>query len=228
MTEFRECLRRTRDAEKIGGLEEVHRLCDPVPDVTAIERHAAGIIETANLRKIIGLSNSAMDRAMKSDSADDILAELDTGIATIRPCGPDPVKDVFDLGLSEGPPRRHQFVLEDLIPAGWWTSLYAKTGSAKSFLALYIALHIVLGRPIFAKPVQQGSVLYLDAELDQQTFESRAWMIGIHWKTRWCHRDDAFAVQASPVTLSTEDAYDDQPAVAGMEASGVILITRSP
>ncbi len=177
VTDLRERLRRTGEAEKIGGLGDIHRLSDPTPDVTAVERHADGIIEVANRRKIIVLSNSASVRAMKGDSLDEILAEIDTGIATIQECAPDPLKDVFDLGMSEGPPPPQEFVLENLIPAGWWTSVYAKTGSAKSFLALYIAFCIVLGRPIFGRAVQQGPVLYLDAELDRHAFESRAWMI---------------------------------------------------
>jgi hypothetical protein len=85
--------------------------------------------------------------------------------------------DVVDLGQSSGPPSAQEFVLEKYIPTGYVTSLYAKGGSAKSFLALILAFHIVRGEKVFDCDVQQGPVLYLDAELDEKTAERRAWMI---------------------------------------------------
>lgn len=85
--------------------------------------------------------------------------------------------DVFDLGRSEAPPPPQEFVVQDYIPAGCVTTLYARGGSSKSFLALITAFHVVRGQRIFERDVQQGPVLYLDAELDQRTAERRAWMI---------------------------------------------------
>jgi biotin operon repressor len=89
----------------------------------------------------------------------------------------DPRHVVVDLGESAGPPPPQEFVLEDYIPAGCVTSLYAKGGSSKSFLALILAFHVVRGVSVFDRAVQRGPVLYLDAELDQQTAERRGWMI---------------------------------------------------
>lgn len=88
-----------------------------------------------------------------------------------------PLDDVINLGRSSGPPPPQDFVLQDYIPAGSVTSLYAKGGSSKSFIALMLGFHVVRGEKIFDRDIQQGPVLYLDAELDELTAERRAWMI---------------------------------------------------
>lgn len=89
----------------------------------------------------------------------------------------DALDDVTDLGNSAGPPPPQEFVLADYIPADCVTSLYAKGGSSKSFLALILGMHVVRGEKIFDREIQQGNVLYLDSELDERTALRRAWMI---------------------------------------------------
>lgn len=85
--------------------------------------------------------------------------------------------EVFDLGDSLRPPPPQEFVIDAYIPEGFTSTLYAKPGSAKSLLALFFAFHVVLGRDVFGRSVKKGSVLFLDAELDQTTFERRGWQI---------------------------------------------------
>lgn len=84
---------------------------------------------------------------------------------------------VFDLGESVEPPPPQQFVIEEYVPEGLVTTLYAQPGSSKSFLALYLGFHVFLGRQVLGRAVKRGRVLYLDAELDRATFERRGWQI---------------------------------------------------
>ena len=88
--------------------------------------------------------------------------------------------DVLDgfIDVSAGiEPDPQSFVVADLIPTGYITSLYGRAGSSKSFLAAVLAAHVVLGRSIFGKEVRQGPVVYLDGELEVDTFARRSWMI---------------------------------------------------
>lgn len=176
MIALRSRLRDSGDLEKIGGLPALDDACEANPDIARIERYAADIVKAAWLRLLITTSEEiAADADLRS--VEDYEAMMRSIVDAFPPRADDLMVDVLDLGLSEGPPAEQTFVVADLIPAGWWTSLYAKTGSAKSFLSLYIAFCIALGRPFFGRQVQQGPVLYLDAELDAETFERRAWMI---------------------------------------------------
>ena len=77
--------------------------------------------------------------------------------------------------LPEPEPRRS--IIEGLMPEGALTILFGDGGLGKSYLALYIATCVALGIPIAGRPVEQGPVLYLDAELDEDEFTRRAYAV---------------------------------------------------
>ncbi|WP_041399059.1 AAA family ATPase [Sphaerobacter thermophilus] len=74
-------------------------------------------------------------------------------------------------------PSPRQYIVEGLIPAGRITSLFADGGTGKSYLALYVAVCVALGRPVFNRAVIQGPVLFVDAELDAEEFVRRAYEV---------------------------------------------------
>lgn len=74
-------------------------------------------------------------------------------------------------------PSPRQYIVEGLIPAGRITSLFADGGTGKSYLALYVAVCVALGRPIFNRAVIQGPVLFVDAELDAEEFVRRSYEV---------------------------------------------------
>lgn len=81
------------------------------------------------------------------------------------------------IGQGEEPPPR-SFLVEDLMPSQFITILFGHGGSGKSFLAEYLALCIILGRPFFGREVRQGNVLWVDAEdLGQEEIERRTWHV---------------------------------------------------
>ena len=57
-----------------------------------------------------------------------------------------------------------KWLVKDLIPAFSLASLYGKPGTYKSFVALYTASHIALGRSVFGKETTQGDVVYIAGE----------------------------------------------------------------
>jgi DNA-binding transcriptional ArsR family regulator len=68
-------------------------------------------------------------------------------------------------------------VVDGLVPAGAVTIVYGDSGQGKSFLALYVATCIALGRPVLGLPTERRPVLYIDAELDADEFVRRAYRV---------------------------------------------------
>ena len=78
-----------------------------------------------------------------------------------------------DLSTLPEPPRRVELI-DALLPKGCTTNMFGDGGQGKSYLALIIGTHVVLGRPFFDRAVQQANVLYCDWELDQDEMTRRA------------------------------------------------------
>ena len=77
--------------------------------------------------------------------------------------------------MPEPVPRR--FIIEDLIPENFITSLYGDGGTGKSFIALFIAFSVARGESFAGKKVEKGNVLYVDAELDVEEQARRAYAV---------------------------------------------------
>lgn len=81
------------------------------------------------------------------------------------------------VGLVPTPPAPDQWLIAPWIPLGETTVLYGTGGSAKSLLALTIALGGILGHTL-GGPWGIGNIkraLYLDWESTQQTHQARMW-----------------------------------------------------
>ena len=74
-------------------------------------------------------------------------------------------------------PEPQRWVIDGWIPEGFVTILFAPGGSSKSFLCQYMAIRIVLGMQIFGRDVVQGPVLFLDGELDRDSWLRRGYML---------------------------------------------------
>ena len=102
-----------------------------------------------DLRRFLGFDSAESDfsvppeDAYSSDGIDEYLVSLESAI------------DDFD----EMP-----HVVERWIPCGEITLLAGHGGCGKSFVALSLAIHVVLGRPFGGLAVQQSKVLFISAE----------------------------------------------------------------
>lgn len=82
---------------------------------------------------------------------------------------------VYASDYDEPEPQR--WVVDGWIPEGFVTILFAPGGSSKSFLCQYMAMRIVLGMKIFDRDVVEGPVLFLDGELDRESWLRRGYML---------------------------------------------------
>lgn len=79
------------------------------------------------------------------------------------------------FGFEKPPPLRWQ--VAGLIPEGFVTMLAADGGTGKSFLAVYLALCLCLGRSFFGLGTRRGRVLYVDFELNTEEQQRRVWRV---------------------------------------------------
>ncbi|KKL83108.1 hypothetical protein LCGC14_1978060 [marine sediment metagenome] len=69
-------------------------------------------------------------------------------------------------------PPPQEWLVKGFLPAKWSTFLYGRGGSAKSGLAVMIAVCVATGVPFLDVPAVRGTVLYLDWEADEETFRA--------------------------------------------------------
>ena len=77
---------------------------------------------------------------------------------------PKPVDDFRLIPANELIDEPVKWLVKDLLPSNSLASLYGKPGTYKSFVALYTAAHIALGRSVFGRDTEQGDVVYIAGE----------------------------------------------------------------
>jgi len=91
---------------------------------------------------------------------------------------------IIEMGQDlDGPDPEIPWIIEDLIPAGEITFLYGLPGCGKSYVALYIALHIAAGVSLWDRTVKPGAVAWADWEMSDDAFiqRTRALARGLGW-----------------------------------------------
>ena len=76
-----------------------------------------------------------------------------------------------DGSMVNPPPQK--WLVKGLVPDDVRTFFYGKGGSAKSYLAIYLALCVATGTPFMDVPSAKGKVLYIDWEAGEETFRAR-------------------------------------------------------
>ena len=84
--------------------------------------------------------------------------------------------EAIDVSTLPEPPRRG-WLVPDLLPEGTVSCWFGDDGTGKSVLALALAICVASGKPFLDRPVQQGSVLFIDTEFDQDEFIRRAYQL---------------------------------------------------
>ena len=79
------------------------------------------------------------------------------------------------FGFEKPAPLRWK--VAGLIPEGHVSILAADGGTGKSFLSLYLALCICIGKAFFGLATRRGRVLYVDYELDVTEQQRRVWRV---------------------------------------------------
>jgi hypothetical protein len=159
--------------ERASELEyEVLRLRDGLPKMGGAEftYHARTIISHAKRRRAIAHGNSIIAKAYSGDDCDDLSSDFRRASEDLN--GDDGGELIALAEMAEPGPLRN--LVQDIIPEGYVTNLYADSGQGKSYIALRLALSVILGQPFLNREVIQGNVLYLDWELDAE-MQRRRW-----------------------------------------------------
>ncbi|MGO7916232.1 AAA family ATPase [Rhizobium ruizarguesonis] len=72
-----------------------------------------------------------------------------------------PLTRLSEIAIDDGEP---EFLVEDIMPLRGLATIYGAPGSAKTFLAVDLALSVAGGVPFFGKQVSQGGAIYIAAE----------------------------------------------------------------
>ncbi|GAG08274.1 unnamed protein product, partial [marine sediment metagenome] len=75
-------------------------------------------------------------------------------------------------GSLKKPPAQ-KWLVQGLVPDNWPTFFYGMGGSAKSYLAVLLALGVATGTQFLGVEAKERKVLYLDWEMDEETFRAR-------------------------------------------------------
>lgn len=78
---------------------------------------------------------------------------------------------------EHGEPAPRSWALPNWIPDGMITVLFGDGGLGKSYIALYVAMRACIGGTFGGLPMEKRDVLYLDAELDFDEFQRRAYKV---------------------------------------------------
>jgi hypothetical protein len=81
------------------------------------------------------------------------------------------------IGNKPRPVMQRNFLVERLIPAGRPTILYGPWANGKGWVSVGICVAVAAGIPLAGLRTQQGPILYLDWEDDEDTFSDRVWMV---------------------------------------------------
>lgn len=79
----------------------------------------------------------------------------------------------YDEAGSLVKPPAQKWLVKGVVPDNWPTFFYGEGGSAKSYLAMLLALAIALGLQFLGVKAHKRKVLYLDWEMDEPTFRAR-------------------------------------------------------
>jgi hypothetical protein len=108
-----------------------------------------------------------------------------------------------------------EWVIDGILPSRGFSLIYGKPGTFKSFVAMNLSLHVVMGKPWAGKQVEKGRAVYVAAEWASGTRKR----IAGYKTTHQLPRGDFALISAAP-NLGTADG--DLPAlIAAVESSGI-------
>lgn len=74
-------------------------------------------------------------------------------------------------------PEPMEWLIEGLVPKGFVTILYGNSGLGKSYLCKWIATCIAMGGATLGNKIDQGNILWLDFEMNEQEACRRLWRV---------------------------------------------------
>jgi AAA domain len=124
-----------------------------------------------------------------------------------------PSRNKLILTWDELPDDDLEWLVEGILPANAFVSVYGTPGHYKSFLAQYLAMMVANGTPAFGKAVTQGNVLYIALE-GQRGIKGRFGAMRGHYQVpfeaiRYVTRPRDFQTSASDAQELMEEVGED-------------------
>lgn len=132
----------------------------------------AGVAATTTILELPGLppKGDVADWLAAGHTSDELRALLPTPAS-------DNATDRFFFVHDFDEPEPQEWIWSGWIPKGFVTTMYAHGGSSKSFLSQFMGLQIAMNREIFGRKVIGGPVVFLDGELDRDSWLRRGYML---------------------------------------------------
>jgi hypothetical protein len=169
-------LRRRENYDLVGGIAFLSELVMEVPTAVHVEYYARLVAKTARSRRVIELGgqiaasgyNNDPDRAI--EEAEQLLG-LERTIAASADDWQGHVRDGRDIWKKVYPPR--PFIVEGIMPVGV-TMIHGLPKTKKSWFMLGTAYAVAGGgKALGHLQAQQGEVLYMDLEMDEELTNER-------------------------------------------------------
>jgi len=163
--------------------------------------------------------------------ADQLRGHAEQVIATLPP--PRPGKAFHRERLAEIEPVAAEWLVKNFLPAHGVAIVYGKSTVGKSFVVLYFALRIAIGKDVLGHKTKRSGVLYVAAE-GQNGMRKRIKAL----RQKFDLKTDAFQYIGDTVNLLDEehvqglaqaacDARDEMSANAGLDLGLIIIDTTS-
>ena len=173
---FTQFLKEQNLYEDIGCFSYIGYLVETAISPANSPYHIEEVTKTSQLRQLWELhhrSIQAIERGANREEIERFIGEIsESRMKTIS-------LNIVRLANEPDPPPR-RWLLENAIPYGYPTSIYADGGIGKSYVSLYFAILASLGNQSFLRlkfPEKSLETLYVDWELEQDEIQRRALQI---------------------------------------------------
>jgi hypothetical protein len=163
-----ESLQQLGKADEAGGMVYLNAVSQSVPGANNIKRHAEIIVERADLRRIVAVSDELATAAFNpqgrqvAEILDDAKVKLGR-LAEARKMGSTRVP-ILSLGELREQAHAVPWLIKHILPAASIGMLFGASGTFKSFIAVDAACHVAHGMNWLGRRTTQGDVLYIAAE----------------------------------------------------------------
>lgn len=171
-----EQLERAQKLEAVGGLAYLSSLARETPGAANVSAYAEVVREKATLRRLREAGTDIVRAVGGGVPSAQIVESVDRTLEALRGKGAPSTLAIEPASAwaTRAPPVPRDWVIGDLIPAGRVTSMLGNGGLGKSTIAIQMAVHVAMNRPIFGQEVNGGPVFGIFCEDEPEELERRA------------------------------------------------------
>lgn len=182
-----EALDRHGELHAIGDVAYVSSLLDGVPDRPSI-RHYIDIVKDKALRRaLIHAAETTIKCCYEgTQSGEELISASEAELSTLserrsRSTGEGRITSWAQIPTLERLPAGSvNWIVEGIVPAGGVVLWAGESGSYKTWLSLWLAKMVQVGRDVLGRKTVQRPILYLDRENPLSLIQERCSLLEIH------------------------------------------------